>query len=98
MAMLELLKGLRPGSGYTVHGMRAAFVAWADNNGIPELIRERTLQHIEKDKVVRAYSRDELLEPRREALERFARFLSPPAAKPAAAPTVRRVTRSHWMQ
>jgi hypothetical protein len=98
MAMLELLKGLRPGMGYTVHGMRAAFVAWADNNGIPELIRERTLQHIEKDKVVRAYSRDELLEPRREALERFARFLSPPAAKPAATPPLRRVTRSHWMQ
>jgi integrase len=98
MAMLELLKGLRPGMGYTVHGMRAAFVAWADNNGIPELIRERILQHVEKDKVIKAYSRDELLEPQREALKRFARFLSPPAAKPAAAPPLRRVTRSRWMQ
>jgi integrase len=98
MAMLELLKGLRPGSGYTVHGMRAAFVAWADNHGIPELIRERILQHTEKNKVIKAYSRDELLEPRREALERFARFLSPPAAKPAAPPPLRRVTRSNWMQ
>jgi hypothetical protein len=29
------------------------------------LIRERTLQHIEKDKVINAYSRDELLAPRR---------------------------------
>jgi integrase len=62
-------------TGATVHGFRSVFKDWADNNGVADRLSEKCLAHLEKDKVKRAYARDQLTELRRPIMQAWAAFL-----------------------
>ena len=73
MAMLELLRGLRP--GLTVHGFRSTFRDWvAEATAFPRELAEAALAHIVGSAVERAYQRGDLFEKRRELMEAWADF------------------------
>ena len=73
MAMLELLRGLRP--GLSVHGFRSSFRDWAaaETNHSREVC-EGALAHAISDKVEAAYRRGDLLEKRRMLMKDWAEF------------------------
>ena len=63
MAMLELLRGMRP--GLTVHGFRSSFRDWASEaTAHPRDVVEMALAHAVGDKVEAAYRRGDLFEKR----------------------------------
>jgi integrase len=72
-ALLECLKGVR--KGITVHGWRSTFTGWATENGYSLELTDKALAHQEKDKVRRAYQRNELLEPRRPMMLHWEKYL-----------------------
>ena len=79
MAMLELLRGMRP--GLTVHGFRSAFRDWAaESTAFPSEVVEMALAHTIANQVEAAYRRGDLLDKRRELMQAWAGFLSGPAA------------------
>ena len=85
MAMLELLRGMRP--GLTVHGFRSSFRDWAaEKTNFPNHVAEKALAHKVPDKVEAAYRRGELFEKRRKLMEQWQRFLDKPF--PATGATV----------
>lgn len=61
----------------TMHGMRSCFRDWCAENGIPDLLAEKSLMHTTGNQVVQAYQRSDLLEQRREVIERWSEFLLP---------------------
>ena len=73
MAMLEMVRGLRP--GLTVHGFRSTFRDWVSDvtNFNPE-IAEQALAHIVGNQTEAAYRRGDLLERRRELMQAWADF------------------------
>lgn len=78
MAMLELLKGMRP--GLTVHGFRSTFRDWAaECTNFPRELAEKALGHVLGDKVEAAYQRGDLLEKRRRLMDAWAGYCSKPA-------------------
>ena len=61
MAMLQLLKGMRP--GLTVHGFRSSFRDWAaEQTNHPREVAEAALAHIIPNAAERAYKRGDLFE------------------------------------
>lgn len=62
-------------TGATVHGWRSVFKDWADSHGVDDRLSEKCLAHLEKDKVKRAYARDQLTELRRPVMQAWAAFL-----------------------
>jgi integrase len=79
MAMLELLRGMRP--GLTVHGFRSTFKDWAaERTNYPNIVSEMALAHTIDNKVEAAYRRGDLLEKRRQLMRDWAKYC---AAKPA---------------
>jgi len=73
MAMLELLRGMRP--GLTVHGFRSTFRDWAaECTGTSHEVVEMALAHAIQNKVEAAYRRGDLLEKRRRLMEAWASF------------------------
>jgi integrase len=73
MAMLELLRGMRP--GLTVHGFRSTFRDWAaEQTSHPSWVAEAALAHVVADKVEAAYRRGELLEKRRVLMVEWAAY------------------------
>jgi integrase len=79
MAMLELLRGLRP--GLTVHGFRSGFRDWAaERTHFPHEVAEMALAHAISDKVEAAYRRGDLFEKRRKLMELWSRYLAKPVA------------------
>jgi integrase len=82
MALLEQMRGLRPGR--TVHGLRASFKTWAaERTDFPREIVEACLAH-SPGKLERAYQRGELLANRREVLAAWARHCCGVTARPVA--------------
>jgi integrase len=74
MAMLELLRGMRP--GLTVHGFRSAFRDWAaENTTFPAEVVEMALSHTIGNQVEAAYRRGDLLDKRRELMQTWAGYL-----------------------
>ena len=74
MAMLELLRGMRP--GLTVHGFRSAFRDWAaEATGFPAEVVEMALAHTIQNQVEAAYRRGDLLDKRRELMQKWADYL-----------------------
>lgn len=71
-AMLDTLKAIR--SDATVHGLRATFKSWCDDNAVDDVLSEAALSHYRGDKVHRAYSRGDLLERRAALMEKWAQF------------------------
>jgi integrase len=85
MAMLTLLRRLGIEKQTTIHGMRSVFSTWAYqlNMARPDVI-EATLSHKEADRVRAAYDRRTPISfavERRQLLEQWGNFLSPPAKK-----------------
>ena len=74
MAMLELLRGMRP--GLTVHGFRSAFRDWAaEATGFPAEVVEMALAHTIQNQVEAAYRRGDLLDKRRELMRKWADYI-----------------------
>ncbi|HXO70915.1 MAG TPA: site-specific integrase [Bradyrhizobium sp.] len=73
MAMLELMRDLRP--GYVPHGFRSSFKDWcAEATNYPGEVSEAALWHVVADKVEAAYQRGDLFEKRRRLMSDWARF------------------------
>ena len=73
MAMLELLRGLRP--GLTVHGFRSTFRDWAaEETDFPSEVVEMALAHSIESQVERAYRRGDLVPKRRALMEAWAAY------------------------
>jgi len=71
MAMAQLLKRVGCG-GVTVHGFRSSFRDWAaERSNMPREIAELSLAHDVGNAVERAYRRSDLIEKRRELMERW---------------------------
>ncbi|MEH7869689.1 integrase arm-type DNA-binding domain-containing protein [Rhizobium laguerreae] len=80
MAMLELVRGMRPGAGLTVHGFRSTFRDWAaEQTAYPNEMVEMALAHIVSDKTEAAYRRGDMLEKRRRLMKDWADFCAQPA-------------------
>lgn len=75
MAMLELVRGIRPGAGLTVHGFRSTFRDWAaEQTAYPNEMVEMALAHIVSDKTEAAYRRGDMLDRRRRLMKDWADF------------------------
>ena len=73
MAMLELLRGLRP--GLTVHGFRSSFRDWvAEATDFPSEVAEMALAHTIESDVERAYRRGDLFQKRRSLMGAWADY------------------------
>lgn len=89
MAMLQLLKGMRP--GLTTHGFRSAFKDWAtETTNHPNIVSEAALAHTVKDAVEKAYRRGELFEKRRRLMRDWAAYCGRPLAEKAGNVTLLR--------
>ena len=76
MAMLELLRGMRP--GLTVHGFRSSFSDWAaESTHFPSQTVEMALAHMITNAVEAAYRRGDLIEKRRELMQAWGDYLDP---------------------
>ena len=74
MAMLELIRGMRP--GLTVHGFRSSFRDWAaECTSFPSEVVEMALAHTIQNQVEAAYRRGDLLDKRRELMRAWAAHL-----------------------
>lgn len=74
MAMLELLRGMRP--GLTVHGFRSSFSDWAaESTHFPSQTVEMALAHTITNPVEAAYRRGDLIEKRRELMQAWGDYL-----------------------
>jgi integrase len=72
MAMLELIRELRP--GFVPHGFRSSFRDWAyERSNYPREIVEAALAHATKDKTEAAYKRGDALEKRRRLMRDWER-------------------------
>jgi len=56
----------------TMHGFRSTFRDWAAENGIPDIVAEKCLMHAVGSAVVQAYQRSDLLDQRREVMQKWA--------------------------
>ena len=94
MAMLKLLRGMRP--GLTVHGFRSTVKDWCAEKGIPHEVSEAMLGHaVAKTQTVAAYLRTDHLQARRDLMTGWANYVAP---RPEIdRPTGRAVHRSRWM-
>ncbi len=93
MAMLQLLRGMRP--GLTVHGFRSAFKDWAtESTNHPNVVSEAALAHTIPDKVEAAYRRGELIDKRRRLMRDWATFCQrPPVGGKSNVTPIRRAAR-----
>lgn len=83
MAMLEKLRGLRP--GLTVHGFRSSFRDYAaDGTDHPSEIAEFALAHIIGDSAKAAYFRTTMIEKRRGLMVDWADYVSTAEDEPTA--------------
>ena len=64
----------RIGAGSTAHGLRSAFGGWTDDTGEDHRLAEMCLAHTVKNSVEAAYYRTDILDRRRELLQRWADF------------------------
>jgi integrase len=79
MAMLELLRGMRP--GLTVHGFRSSFRDWAsERTNFAREVAEAALAHVVGDKVEAAYRRGDLFRKRCALMEAWAKYCARPAS------------------
>jgi len=68
MAMLQCLRGLRP--GLTVHGFRSSFMDWAhEQTAFAKVAIDQALAHSIGDKVEASYRRGDLFEKRKRLME-----------------------------
>jgi integrase len=80
-AMRQFLHRMRVNA--TVHGFRATFATWAQNEGMPRDLREMSLAHVAGDRTKRAYARGEAFKLRAFWMARWGEYCS--AAPPPTA-------------
>src|SRR5262249_53391091 len=79
MAMLQLLRGMRP--GVTTHGFRSTFRDWAaERTSYPNHVAEAALAHTIGDKVEKAYRPGDLFEKGGRLMAEWATWCSRPAS------------------
>jgi integrase len=69
-SMTRLLRDM--GYGVSVHGFRSTFTDWCRHNHINAEVREAALAHVQRDRTIAAYARDDLLELRRPVMDAWA--------------------------
>lgn len=75
MAMLELLRGMKPDAGYVPHGFRSTFRDWvSERTGYPGEVAEAALAHAIESKVEAAYRRGDLFDKRRRLMMEWADY------------------------
>jgi len=75
MALLEMLRGMRP--GLTVHGFRSTFRDWAgDRTNYAREVMEAALAHVVIDETEAAYRRSTAVQKRRRMMAEWAKFCS----------------------
>jgi integrase len=73
MALLEVMRGMRP--GYVPHGFRSTFKTWASEETSHEnIVTEMALAHAVGDDVEAAYRRGDLLQRRRALMDDWAAY------------------------
>jgi integrase len=73
MAMLELMKGMRP--GYVPHGFRSTFMDWAHEcTNHPKVVIDMALAHKVGDKVEAAYRRGDLFIKRARRMDEWSQY------------------------
>jgi integrase len=73
MAMLQLMRGMRP--GYVPHGFRSSFMDWAhESTNHPKVVIDMALAHKVGDKVEAAYRRGDLFVKRTKLMAAWAEF------------------------
>ena len=60
---------------YVLHGMRDSFRDWCGETGVSREVAERALGHEIRKSVEKAYARTNLLETRRELMEKWSQYL-----------------------
>lgn len=70
-SLTKLLKKMT-GEDATMHGFRSTFRDWCAENGVPDIVAEKCLMHATGNAVVQAYQRSDLLEQRREVMQKWA--------------------------
>ena len=81
MSMLMLLRRMKI-EGVTVHGFRSTFRVWASEvANAPREVAEMSLSHRIGSQVEQAYARSDLLEKRRQLMERWSLFVCGDSAK-----------------
>jgi integrase len=79
MTLLALLQR-RMKRAASVHGFRSAFRDWCgDEGGVPRDLAEASLAHVIKDATERAYRRKTAVERRRQVMQQWCDYISPPA-------------------
>lgn len=92
MAMLELLRSLRP--GFTVHGFRSTFRDWAgDLTNYQREVIEAALAHAVEGETEAAYRRSTALQKRRRLMAAWDKFCGGPVAKSAQVLEMRRAAK-----
>jgi integrase len=77
MAMLECLRGMRPGA--TTHGFRSSLRTWSSEaTSFPHEVCEQALAHTISNKVERAYRRGDLFQKRAAMMQAWAGFCAKP--------------------
>lgn len=76
LSLTALMKALRRacGTAATVHGLRSTFRDWCAVHGVQRELAELALAHTVGSEVERAYLRSDLLDQRRELMQRWADF------------------------
>lgn len=59
----------------TMHGIRSTFRDWCAENGVDRVLAEKSLMHVVGSDVEQAYQRSDLLDQRREVMQRWADVL-----------------------
>jgi integrase len=73
MALLELMRGMRP--EFVLHGFRSTFRDWAaERTNHPSEVVEQTLAHATESKVEAAYRRGDLFGKRRQLMSDWADY------------------------
>jgi integrase len=85
MALLELMRGMRPEDGFVPHGFRSSFRDWAsERTAFPHEVCEMALAHAIPNKVESAYRRGDLFDKRQRLMAEWARYALSPIRQPAA--------------
>ena len=70
-SLVHILKR-KTGLPVTMHGFRSTFRDWAAENGVPDVVAEKCLMHATGGAVFQAYQRSDLLDQRREVMQKWA--------------------------
>ena len=70
--VLAALKSISKNTQMTVHGFRSTFRVWAAEHDVPFEVAEKCIMHKVGSVIYRSYQRSDLLEQRREVMQRWA--------------------------